>query len=133
MRKISTGIKSLDSPFKANLRHITQVAIELYKKKDKLFLKALKLDGRTNREAFKLHSYEIENDTIFIMPARKEPSFNIGEQLKNARTRLGMSQKDLTDKIGLTSSFISQIENNQISPSLSSFFTDCRSARNKPD
>ena len=33
-----------------------------------------------------------------------------------------MSQKDLADKIGLTSSFISQLENNQISPSLNSFF-----------
>ncbi len=108
-------------PFKANLRHITQVVIELYKKKDKLFLKALKLDGRTNREAFKPHSYEIEDNTIFIIPARKGPSFDIGGHIKNARTRLGMSQKDLADKIGLTSSFISQIENNQISPSLNSF------------
>lgn len=107
--------------FKANLRHITQVVIELYKKKDKLFLKALKLDGRTNREAFKPHLYEIEDDAIFIIPARKGPSFDIGGQIKNARTRLGMSQKDLADKIGLTSSFISQIENNQISPSLNSF------------
>ncbi|MDI6745182.1 MAG: helix-turn-helix domain-containing protein [Thermodesulfovibrionales bacterium] len=108
-------------PFKANLRHITQVVIELYKKKDKLFLKALKLDGRTNREAFKPHSYEIEDNNIFIVPAKKEPAFNIGGQIKNARIRLGMSQKDLADKIGLTSSFISQIENNQISPSLNSF------------
>ncbi|MEW6068874.1 MAG: helix-turn-helix domain-containing protein [Nitrospirota bacterium] len=107
--------------FKANLRHITQVVIELYKKKDELFLKALKLDGRTKREAFKPHSYEIEDDTVFIIPARKEPSFDIGRQIKNVRIRLGMSQKDLADKIGLTSSFISQVENNQISPSLNSF------------
>ena len=104
--------------FKANLRHITQVVLELYKKKDKLFLKALKLDGRTNREAFKPHSYEIEDNKILILPGKKEPSFDIGS---NARLKLGMSQKDLSDKIGLTSSFISQIENNQISPSLASF------------
>jgi len=108
--------------FKANLRHITQVVLELYKKREKLYLKALKLEGRTSREAFKPHSYEIEDNSIFIVPAKKEPSFDIGSKIKEARARLGMSQKDLADKIGLTSSFISQLENNQISPSLNSFF-----------
>ena len=108
--------------FKANLRHITQVVLELYKKREKLYLKALKLEGRTSREAFKPHSYEIEDNSIFIVPAKKEPSLNIGDKIKNARTKLGLSQKDLADKIGLTSSFISQLENNQISPSLNSFF-----------
>jgi len=108
--------------FKANLRHITQVVLELYKKREKLYIKALKLEGRTSREAFKSHSYEIEDSGIFIIPAKKEPSFDIGSKIKSARTMLGMSQKDLADKIGLTSSFISQLENNQISPSLNSFF-----------
>jgi transcriptional regulator with XRE-family HTH domain len=108
--------------FKANLRHITQVVLDLYKKREKLYLKALKLEGRTSREAFKPHSYEIEDNGIFIVPVKKEPSFDIGNKIKDARARLGMSQKDLADKIGLTSSFISQIESNQISPSLNSFF-----------
>lgn len=108
--------------FKANLRHITQVVLELYRKREKLYLKALKLDGRTSREAFKPHAYEIEDNSIFIIPAKKEPLFDIGSKIKNARTKLGLSQKDLADKIGLTSSFISQLENNQISPSLNSFF-----------
>lgn len=107
--------------FKANLRHITQVVIELYKKKEKLFLKALKLDGRPDREAFKPHSYEIEGTGIRVTPVRKEPSLNIGGRIREVRTKLGMSQKDLADKIGLTSSFVSQLENNQISPSLNSF------------
>ncbi|MBS1114248.1 MAG: helix-turn-helix protein [Nitrospirae bacterium] len=108
--------------FKANLRHITQVVIELYKKREKLYLKALKLEGRTSREAFKSHAYVIEGNSICMIPAKKEPSFDIGIKIKDARTRLGMSQKDLAEKIGLTSSFISQLENNQISPSLNSFF-----------
>jgi len=107
--------------FKANLRHITQVVIELYKKKEKLYLKALKLDGRTSREAFKPHAYEIEDSNIDITPVRKELTFNVGTKIREVRTKMGMSQKDLADKIGLTSSFISQLENNQISPSLNSF------------
>ncbi len=119
--------------FKANLRHITQVVFDLYKRRDKLYMKALKLDGRQDREAFKPHSYEIEDNNIFIVPAKKEPAFNIGGQIKNARIRLGMSQKDLADKIGLTSSFISQIENNQISPSLNSFLQIAEALGISPD
>jgi transcriptional regulator with XRE-family HTH domain/KaiC/GvpD/RAD55 family RecA-like ATPase len=107
--------------FKANLRHITQVVIELYKKSDKLFLKALKLSERSNREAFKPHAYDIEGNNVFIVHEKKGPSVNIGNRIRDRRITLGLSQKDLADKIGLTSSFISQIENDQISPSLNSF------------
>ncbi len=107
--------------FKANLRHITQIVIDLYKRKDKLFLKALKLDGRQNREAFKSHCYEIDDNKIFIAPAKKEYAFDIGSKIKEARMKLDMSQKELADKIDMTPSFISQIESNQISPSLNSF------------
>ncbi len=107
--------------FKANLRHITQVVVELYKKKDKLFLKALKLDGRSNREAFKPHAYDIEDGRIIVLPARREPALDIGSRIKDTRIKMGMSQKELSEKVNLTSSFISQLENNQISPSLNSF------------
>jgi len=111
--------------FKANLRHITQVVLELYRRKDRLYIKALKLDGRHNREAFKPHPYEIDGKTISIKPVRKEPTFEVGTKIKELRTTLGMSQKELAEKVDLTPSFISQLENNQISPSLSSFIQIC--------
>lgn len=111
--------------FKANLRHITQVVLDLYKRKDKLYVKALKLDGRTNREAFKPHSYEIDAKHIYIAPLRKEPSPDIGMKIKELRTRIGLSQKELADRVNLTPSFISQLESNQISPSLNSFIHIC--------
>lgn len=107
--------------FKANLRHITQVVFDLYKRRDTLFIKALKLAGRQDREAFKPHLYEIAAGEISITHPKKEPSTDIGSRVKELRMRLGMSQKDLSDKIGLTTSFISQVENNQVSPSLNSF------------
>jgi transcriptional regulator with XRE-family HTH domain len=113
--------------FKANLRHITQVVLELYKRKDKLWIKALKLEGRSNREAFKPHSYEIGDGTISITSVRKEPSFDIGTKIKELRTKVGMSQKELADKVDLTPSFISQLESNQIIPSLNSFIQICNS------
>ncbi|MCE5195479.1 MAG: helix-turn-helix domain-containing protein [Nitrospiraceae bacterium] len=107
--------------FKANLRHITQVVFDLYKRRDSLFIKALKLAERKNREAFKTHNFEINNDEILITESKKETSIDIGSRIKGMRARLGMSQKELAAKIGLTTSFISQVENNQVSPSLNSF------------
>jgi transcriptional regulator with XRE-family HTH domain len=111
--------------FKANLRHITQVVLDLYKRKDKLHIKALKLEGRQCREAFKPHPYEMHGEDISIIPLRKEPSSNIGIKIKALRMKTGMSQKELAEKIGLTPSFLSQLESNQISPSLNSFIHIC--------
>lgn len=107
--------------FKANLRHITQVVLELYKKKDRLYIKAVKLDRRRDREAFKPHYYEADDDGIIIIPARKEITLDIGTKIREARIRLGLSQKELSDRIDMTPSFMSQVESNQVSPSLSSF------------
>src|SRR4030042_2675184 len=111
--------------FKANLRHITQVVLELYKRKEKLWIKALKLEGRPNREAFKPHAYEIDAETVVITSVKKEASLNVGKRIKELRMRTGMSQKELADKVELTPSFISQVENNQIVLSLSSFLQLC--------
>jgi transcriptional regulator with XRE-family HTH domain len=111
--------------FKANLRHITQVVFDLYKRREHLYIKALKLSGRQDREAFKPHLYEIKGDMISITPPRKEPSRDIGTRIRELRTRMGMSQKELADKVDLTPSFMSQLENSQISPSLNSFLQIC--------
>ena len=111
--------------FKANLRHITQVVLELYKRKDRLWIKALKLEGRPNREAFKPHAYEIDAEKVVITSVKKEASLDVGKRIKELRMKTGMSQKELADKVGLTPSFISQLENNQIAPSLSSFIQIC--------
>ncbi|MCX7793728.1 MAG: helix-turn-helix domain-containing protein [Thermodesulfovibrionales bacterium] len=111
--------------FKANLRHVTQVVLELYARREYLYIKAKKLDGREDREAFKPHLYEIKGRDVLIRPIKKETATDIGVRIKEVRTRLGISQKELADKIGLSASFISQVENNQISPSLSSFLQLC--------
>jgi transcriptional regulator with XRE-family HTH domain len=112
--------------FKANLRHITQDVFDLYVRRDRLFIKALKLTGRQEREAFKPHVYAIENGEVSISLPRREVSSDLGGRLKDLRTRIGLSQKDLAEKIDVTPSFISQLENNQISPSLHSFIQMCR-------
>lgn len=120
--------KDAHSPkFKANLRHITQVVLELYKRREKLYIKALKLDSRAEREGFKPHMYEVDDETITVSSLKKEAARDIGSKVREARLRQNMNQKELADKVGLTPSFISQLENNQISPSLNSFLQICTS------
>jgi transcriptional regulator with XRE-family HTH domain len=118
--------------FKANLRHITQVVIELYERREMLYMKALKLDGRHDREAFKPHIYEADEGNVIISLLKKETSIEIGSRLKEIRTRRGMSQKEVADKVDVSASFISQVENNQISPSLISFVQLCNALGASP-
>ena len=44
----------------------------------------------------------------------------IGKQVRDRRSELGLSLRDLGKSAGLTASFLSQVENDQVSPSLSS-------------
>lgn len=118
--------------FKANLRHITQVVFDLYKRRDALYIKALKLTGRRNREAFKPHLYEIVDRDVVITLPKKEPVTDIGTRIKELRMTREMSQKDLADRVNLTPSFISQLENYQISPPLGSFLQICNALGVRP-
>jgi len=118
--------------FKANLRHITQVVIDLYERREMLYMKALKLDRSHDREAFKPHMYEINEGNVIISLLKKETSLEIGSRLKEMRKRRGISQKELADKIDVSASFISQVENNQISPSLLSFVQLCNALGESP-
>jgi transcriptional regulator with XRE-family HTH domain len=122
------------SNFKANLRHITQVVLDLSKKNDNLFIKAIKLDGRQDREAFKAHQYRIYKDTVSLLPSQKEVAFDIdiGSRIRRFRTLAELSQKELADKVGLTSSSISQLENNQISPTMNNFVLICNALNISP-
>jgi len=106
--------------FKANLRHITQVAIELDKENGELFFKVIKLEGRFSKNVFLPKRYEVWDDKIvFPSIGGRKPS-NLGDKIRNLRKKIGMTQKDLADQAGFTPSFISQLEKNLISPSLDS-------------
>jgi transcriptional regulator with XRE-family HTH domain/KaiC/GvpD/RAD55 family RecA-like ATPase len=106
--------------FKANLRHITQVAIELNKENGELFFKVIKIEGRFSRSAFLPKRYEVWNqEVVFPSIGGRKPS-NLGDKIRSLRKKLGMTQKELAGQVGLTPSFISQLEKNLISPSLDS-------------
>jgi len=106
--------------FKANLRHITQVAIELEKQNGDLFFKVIKIEGRFSRSAFLPKHYEVwDEEIIFPSIGGRRPG-NLGDKIKTLRKKMGMTQKELAGQVGLTPSFISQLEKNLISPSLDS-------------
>jgi transcriptional regulator with XRE-family HTH domain len=110
------------SSFKANLRHITQVAIELDKENGELFFKAIKLEGRFSRSVFLPKRYEVWNqEIVFPSIGGKRPD-KLGDKIRRLRKKLGMTQKELAEQVNLTPSFISQLEKNLISPSLDSLF-----------
>jgi len=113
--------KDAHSPsFKANLRHITQVAIELEKQDGELFFKAIKIEGRFSRSAFLPKHYEVwDEEIIFPSIGGRRPS-NLGDKVRTLRKKIGMTQKELAEQVELTPSFISQLEKNLISPSLDS-------------
>jgi transcriptional regulator with XRE-family HTH domain len=49
-----------------------------------------------------------------------EPSINVGAHLRAVRTLYGMSQRELAKRAGVTNGMISLIEQNRVSPSVSS-------------
>jgi transcriptional regulator with XRE-family HTH domain/KaiC/GvpD/RAD55 family RecA-like ATPase len=108
--------------FKANLRHITQVAIELEKQSGDLFLKVIKLEGRFSKSAFLPKQYEVWDEEVIFPSIGGRRPVNLGDKVRTLRKRMGMTQKELADQVGLTPSFISQLEKNVISPSLDSLF-----------
>ncbi len=108
------------SSFKANLRHITQVAIELDKKDGDLFFKVIKIEGRFSRSAFLPKHYEVWDDEIIFPSIGGRRPGNLGDKIRTLRKKMGMTQKELAEQVGLTPSFISQLEKNLISPSLDS-------------
>ena len=122
------------SNFKANLRHITQVVLELSKGSDNLYIKALKLDGRQDREAFKSQQYRISDNSVLFLPSHKEAvsDIDIGSKIRQYRLQNEMSQKELADKVGLSASSISQLESNQISPTMNNFILICNALRVSP-
>jgi ribosomal protein L24 len=98
--------------FKANLRHITQVAIELEKQDGELFFKAIKIEGRFSRSAFLPKHYEVwDEEIIFPSIGGRRPG-NLGDKIRTLRKKIGMTQKELAEQVGLTPSFISQLEKN---------------------
>ena len=82
---------------------------------------------RTNNE---IHSFDKILDSKYGKPGSKQRSkaeeaafsYYSGLLLKQARIKMKITQKQLAEKLGTDSAYISRIENDQITPSAGAFF-----------
>lgn len=104
---------------KANINKIAQVAIELSVKRGKTFLSVIKAEKR-DIEIFNERFYYWNKglDVNFDFEKRTQGQLDLGTRLKEIRSQRGLSQTELAKLVGVTASTISQIESNQIYPSL---------------
>lgn len=104
---------------KANINRIAQVAIDLSLKRGKTSItvvKAEKRDISMLNESF--HYWSKGLDVKFDSERRTTSQIDLGNRLKSIRSKRGLSQTELAKLVGVTPSTISQIESNQIYPSL---------------
>jgi transcriptional regulator with XRE-family HTH domain len=106
--------------FKANLEHVTQVALEVSHTGGQLFLKLTKAENRYSPNMFKPRKFEVWDGQIVFREAAERELLDLGGKVKSLRLRRGLTQTELGKKIGVTASYISQLERNLVSPSMDS-------------
>lgn len=103
---------------KSRLNHITQVAIELASKSDKMILTVLKAEDRAPELLNRPVYFAIENGYVRFSRSLDKQKIDLGTRIAEIRKRRGISQKELAQMIGVTPSTISQLESNRIYPSI---------------
>ena len=104
---------------KAHLNKITQVAIDLSLRRGKTSLTVIKAEKRDIALLNKPSNYWIKDLEVHFDPEKKTSGkLDLGHRLRELRTQKGLSQTELAKFVGVTPSTISQVENNQIYPSL---------------
>ncbi len=104
---------------KAHINKMTQVAIDLSLKRGKTSLTVVKAEKRDISILNKPFYYWSKGlDVIFDSERGATSRIDLGTRLKELRTKRGLSQTELAKLVGVTPSTISQVESNQIYPSL---------------
>jgi transcriptional regulator with XRE-family HTH domain len=106
--------------FKANLEHVTQVALEVSHTNGQIFLKLTKAENRYSPNMFKPQKFEVLDDEIVFREAAEKEVLDLGSKVKALRLKRGLTQSELAGKVGVTASYISQLERNLVSPSIES-------------
>jgi len=106
--------------FRANLEHVTQVALEISHTNDQLFLRLIKAENRHSTNMLKAQEFEVWHNNIVFREAPKKEILNLGGKVKSLRLKSGLTQSQLAKKINVTASYISQLERNLVSPSIDS-------------
>nr|NJM03249.1 helix-turn-helix domain-containing protein [Desulfobacula sp.] len=108
---------------KAHINQIAQVVVDLSMKQGKKRIKLLKAENRFPGSLGKFFQYTDAGGDILIEGEKtRNIQADIGSAVKNYRKLQGMSQKELSELVGVTSSNISQIESNLIFPSIPALY-----------
>jgi len=104
---------------KAHINKTAQVAIDLSLKRGKTSLTIVKAEKRNLEDLHKPHHYWSKDlDITFDSEKKARSPIDVGRRLKELRSQKGFSQTELGKLVGVTPSTISQVESNQIYPSL---------------
>ncbi len=104
---------------RAQINQIAQVAIELSIKRGTTSLAILKAENRSLEAQNKPYQYWTKDLTVaFEDDKHISARIELGQRIKEVRTRRGVSQTELARLVGVTPSTISQVESNLIYPSL---------------
>jgi transcriptional regulator with XRE-family HTH domain/KaiC/GvpD/RAD55 family RecA-like ATPase len=104
---------------KAHINKVAQVAIDLSLKRGKTSLTVVKAENRNLEALNKPYHYWSKNLNITFDSERRTTSrIDLGSRLKELRLKRSLSQTELAKLVGVTPSTISQVESNQIYPSL---------------
>lgn len=104
---------------KAQINQIAQVAIDLSIRRGTTTLTILKAENRGTEGVHQPFRYWAKNLAITFDTEKHGPAeLNLGNRVKDLRTKRGLSQADLARLIGVTPSTISQVEANAIYPSV---------------
>lgn len=115
------------SSFRANLKHVTQVAIDLARSEGGYTLQVVKAEGRSlGAEAEGPQRYEPAGNKLRLVADSKRELGRLGRLIRSARLKRGLSQAELADLLGVTASTVSQVENGVIALSLGHLFTLAR-------
>jgi transcriptional regulator with XRE-family HTH domain len=107
------------SRLKAQINQVAQVVIDLSIKRGKTSLAVLKAEKRSLDNLDKPHNYWTKDLSVgFEEERRTSGPIELGQRLKEARTKKKVSQSELAKLVGVTPSTISQIESSLIYPSL---------------
>lgn len=120
------------APFKANLEHVTQVALEVSHTGGQLFLRVNKAEGRYLPSMFEPQKFEVWDDEIVFREAAGREVLDLGGNVKGLRLKRGLTQSALAKGINATASYISQVERNLISPSIDSLVLLSRELQAEP-
>ena len=111
--------KAHSQRLRALINQIAQVAIELSIRRGTTSLTILKAENRDLAEAHRPHTYWTRDLVVtFDTERRTAGATDLGQRLRELRSRRGLSQTELARLVGVTPSTISQVESNLIYPSL---------------